>query len=143
MMTHVEIEESVAAPGEDVWDCYLGSRAEELAIGIYAESIVTEGAGVGSVRISKLLGGAGEVRERLDMLDEENLICRYSVIERGPLPFADYKGEITIIREGPTACTIKLKADFTPVGMSEADSVALYMRNNHAGIAKMKKLLGI
>ena len=142
-MAHVEIEQRIEASAENVWDCYLGSRAEELAIGVYAESITTTGQGVGAVRTSVLLGGAGILRERIDVFDALSFVCRYSIIERGPLPFADYKGQISISPQGASACVLKLQADFTPVGLSEADSISLYLANNHAGIARMKLFLGI
>ena len=69
--------------------------------------------------------------------------CSYSVIERGPLPFADYRGQIDVTADGPDACVLKLQADYSPDGMSEQESIDLYLQNNHAGIAKMKVLLGI
>lgn len=142
-MTHVEIEERIEAPAEAVWDCFLGSRSHEMAIGVYAESIETEGEGEGAIRTSQLLGGVGEIRERIDVFDEENFLCRYSVIDRGPMPFADYRGQIRITPDGPGACIVNLQADYTPEGMSEQDSIDMYMANNHGGIAKMKELLGI
>lgn len=142
-MVHIAFEQNVNAPAAAVWDCYLGSRAEELAIGVYAESIVTEGSGVGSVRVSKLLGGAGTLRERIDDLDEKNFLCRYSVIDRGPMPFADYKGQVKITPTGPDSCILKLQADFVAVGVSEQQSIAMYLDNNLKGIAKMKMLLGV
>lgn len=142
-MTQVEIVERIEAPAEQVWDCYLGSRAEELAIGIYAESVSTEGQGAGAVRTSVLLGGTGTIRERIETFDPETFSCSYRVIDRGPLPFADYLGQIRITPEGVHACVLKLQAHFTPVGMSEQASIALYLQNNHAGIARMKSFLGV
>ncbi len=142
-MTHVEIEQRIEAAAELVWDCYLGSRSEELAIGVYAESIVIEGSGAGSVRVSQLLGGAGVIRERIDVLDDKNMVCHYSVIERGPLPYGDYRGQINVTPQGPDACILKLQADFTPIGMTEEESTELYMQNNLQGIARMKTLIGI
>lgn len=143
-MTHVEIEERIQAPAEDVWDCYLGSRAEELAVGVYAERISTEGEGVGSVRTSILLDGAGVIRERIDEFDAQNLHCGYSVIDPGPLPFSNYRGQIDVTRDGPGACILKLQADYSPpAGVSEQESIDLYLRNNHGGIAKLKALLGL
>ncbi len=142
-MTHVEIEEKIAASAEDVWDCFLGSRAEELAIGVYAESIVTEGEGVGAVRVSTLLGGMGVIRERLDVLDPDRFFCRYSLIEPGPLPFSNYQGQITITALDDNNCILKLQADFVPRGVDEADSIAFYRQNNLKGISKMKSFLGI
>jgi len=142
-MTHVEIEERIGASAESVWDCFLGSRSKEMAIGVYAESIEIEGEGEGSIRTSQLLGGAGQIKERIDMLDEDNFVCHYSVIERGPMPFADYKGKIILTPDGADACIVKLQAEFTPVGVSEQDSIDMYMANNHGGIAKMKTMLGV
>lgn len=142
-MTHVEIEERIEAPADDVWDCYVGSRGEELARGIYAESATTEGEGVGAVRTSVLLDGAGTIRERIVEFDTENYVCRYLVIERGPLPFADHQGLIQITPLGASACLLKLTADFTPDGMSEQESIDLYLQNNHGGIDKLKTMLGV
>lgn len=142
-MTHVEIEERIEASAEAVWDCLLGSRSAELAIGIYAESVEIDGEGVGSIRTSQLLGGAGTIRERIDQLDEAGFLCRYSVVDRGPLPFADYRGQIKLTPEGADACVVKLEADFTPAGMSEQDSVDLYLSNNHGAIAKIREFLGL
>lgn len=142
-MTHVEIEERIEASAEAVWDCLLGSRSAELAIGIYAESVEIDGEGVGSIRTSQLLGGAGTIRERIDQLDEAGFLCRYSVVDRGPLPFADYRGQIKLIPEGADACVVKLEADFTPAGMSEQDSVDLYLSNNRGAIAKIREFLGL
>lgn len=142
-MVHIGFEQNVNAAAAEVWDCYMGSRALELATGVYAESITVEGEGVGSVRVSKLLGGGGTLRERLDALDEKNFHCKYSVIERGAMPFADYKGEIKVTPTGPNTCILRLQADFTAVGMGEQQCIALYLDNNLKGIAKMKAMLGL
>ena len=142
-MTHIEIEQRINAPAAAVWDCYLGSRAEELAIGVYADRITTQGQGQGSVRTSQLLGGAGVIKERIDEFDEHNMLCRYSLIDRGPMPFADYTGTIKVTPDGDNTCILRLEADYTPVGMSEAESINLYRQNNLGGIAAMKTLLGI
>jgi len=143
-MTHVEIEERINAPAEDVWDCYLGSRAEELAVGVYAESITTEGQGIGSVRTSILLNGEGVVKERIDEFDEQTLHCGYSVIDPGPMPFSNYRGQIDVTRDGPNACFLKLQADYLPpAGVTEQESIDLYLQNNKGGIAKLKVLLGL
>jgi hypothetical protein len=141
-VTHADREERVDAPAEVVWDCFVGTRGEELAVGVYAESVTTEGQGVGMVRTSRLPGG-GTIRERIEEFDPKALVCRYRVIERGPLPFANHRGTIEVTPLGPASCMVKLAADFEPEGMSEQESIALYLDNNRAGIAKLKRMLGV
>src|SRR5690606_14095842 len=103
-MVHVALEQSVNTSAENVWELYMGARALEIAIGVYAESAVTEGEGVGMVRITKLLNGAGTIRERVDALDEKKFHCKYSVLERGPFPYSNYTGQLDITPTGPKSC---------------------------------------
>lgn len=142
-MTHAEVEAVVDAAAEDVWDCFVGSRGEELAIGVYAESVSSTGKGVGMLRTSVLLGGIGVIRERIEEWDPERFVCAYRLVERGPMPFADHRGRITLTPLGPARCHVRLEADFRAVDMSEAEAVAMYQANNTAGIARMKQFLGI
>ncbi len=142
-MTTAVIEERIEAAAEKVWNCYLGSDGKKMTIGVYAESVEEEGEGVGMVRTSVLLNGAGILKERIEEFDEERFYCRYSVIERGPMPFADHQGQITVTPDGPDACILKLQADFTPAGMPEQDCIDLYMKNNYGGIERMKEIIGI
>ena len=137
-MTNVKIEERINAPAKDVWECLFDP---ELVIGVYAETVDIKGSGEGAIRTSKLLGDNGTIVERIDVFDEQNWLCRYSVIDRGPMPFKDYTGLIKITPTGQNSCIVKLEGNFVAIGMSEQESIDLYMQNNHTALCKVKKML--
>lgn len=140
-MIHVEIDEPVAAPAEAVWDCYVGSRAEELVVSLFAERFAMEGEGPGAVRTTWLPDGSAIV-ERIESIDHDRLTCTYTVVDSGPFPFADYRGRIAIERDGADSCIVRLAADFTATGMTDEDAADQYRQHNLAGIAQIRELLG-
>ena len=142
-MTHVEIEESIDAPAAAVWECFFSASADDIAIGAYAESVTTKGEGEGAIRTTVLLDGVGTVVERLDLVDEKRGICRYTVLERGPLPFDKYTGQISVTPVGAITCILKLQGDFVPIGLTEKECKDIYYRNNYGVVAKVREMLGL
>lgn len=140
-MVHAQIEQRVEAAAELVWDCYVGGRAEDLVVGVFAERLETDGSGVGTVRTTYLRDDAGFIRERIELFDEENLTCAYVLLDAGPLPYATYQGKFRIERDGPDACIIHHQSEFTPIGMTDAEGTAFYKEFNLAGIDKIRELL--
>ena len=98
-----------------------------------------EGEGKGSVRTLHLAGG-GEIRERLEQLDDEGKLYSYSIIS-SPLPVANYKSTIRL-EEGESGCVVTWESDFEPSGAPESDAVNAISGIYQAGFDNLKKMFG-
>ncbi len=141
-MVKVQISEYIDAPAAAVWELYVGDRAEELVVGLFAIRLTMEETKDGLVRTTYLPDGS-VVRERLDYLDNDNFTCRYTVIEPGMLPYKSYCGGIRLDPLSENACTINLHSDFEPLGMLDVDAAAFYRKFNLDAVEKIRELLGV
>jgi len=139
-MVKVQIAERVNAPAAEVWRLFVSDRAEELVVSLFAEKLTMENTEAGLVRTTFLPDGA-VVKERLDFLDEKNFVCRYTVIERGPLPYKSYRGGIRLEKDGENACVVNLHSEFEPLGMSDDDAAGFYRKFNLDGVNKIREIL--
>lgn len=140
-MVKVQIVERVNAPATEVWRLFVSDRAEELVVSLFAKAMTMKETDEGLVRTTILQDGA-VVKERLDFLDERNFVCRYTVIERGPLPYKSYRGGIRLEPVGTDACVVNLHSEFEPLGMSDEDAAAFYRKFNLDGVNKIREILG-
>jgi len=120
---------------------FVAARAEELVVSLFAKGLAMDETAEGLVRTTFLPDG-GVVRERLDFLDNENFTCRYTVVERGPLPYKSYRGGIRLEPHGDDACFVNLHSDFEPIGMGEEEAAAFYRKFNLDGVNKIREILG-
>ena len=116
-MVEAKVVKEIDAPGADVFGvlCVF----DGIKAGGPVEAVSYEGEGVGMVR--NLTMAAGEVIERLDLLDEDSLTMTYSIInDDSPLPFSNYSATVKISDNGDGSCTVDWTGTFDPKGDSEA-----------------------
>jgi len=134
----VKVSDTIAAPVDDVWRLAsdFGGFAD-IMDGI--ESCETEGDGIGMLR--KMPAGDGVVVERLDELDHETHHLAYSIVE-GPVPMRDYRSTIDL-RAVDEGTAIDWASTFVPDGVPAEKAERLATRIYEAGIAGIKKALGV
>jgi carbon monoxide dehydrogenase subunit G len=136
--SQVTVSDTIAAPVADVWRLAsdFGGFAD-IMDGI--ESCETEGEGVGMLR--KMGAGDGHVVERLEELDDATHHLAYSIVS-GPVPMRDYWSTIDL-REVDEGTAIEWSSTFEPVGVPAEKAERLATRIYEAGIAGIKKALGV
>lgn len=136
-MAKVAISTQLPMSVEDVWqligkfnalpDWHPAIKSSELEQG-------------GKVRRLALVGG-GELVERLERLDDNEHVYRYS-IESSPLPLANYVAEIHVTENGSGGCTVEWSSDFVANGAPEADVTRAVRGIYVAGFDNLKKMFG-
>jgi hypothetical protein len=137
-MPKVSMSLNLGASADKVWDKIGGFNALPDWHPAVAKSEI-EGEGKGSVRTLHLAGG-GEIRERLEQLDDEGKLYSYSIIS-SPLPVANYKSTIRL-EEGESGCVVTWESDFEPSGAPESDAVNAISGIYQAGFDNLKKMFG-
>jgi hypothetical protein len=136
-MAKVAISTQLPMSVEDVWqlvgkfnalpDWHPAIKSSELEQG-------------GKVRRLALVGG-GELIERLERLDDNEHLYRYT-FESGPLPLANCVAEIHVTENSSGGCTVEWSSDFAANGAPEAD-VSRAVRDMYmTGFDNLKKLFG-
>ena len=121
-MTIVVVKESIAASAEAVWEI-LGNFGG-IKVGGPITAFHMEGEGVGAVRTITM--GGGQVIERLETFDPEQLTFSYVITNQDcPLPVANYSSVVQITRDGVDACTVEWTGTFEPRGVHEAQAIEI------------------
>lgn len=135
-MPTVEDRIQISAPAEEVW-----STVRDFgAIDEYVPSIArTElsGEGVGATRTLTLEDGT-EVVERLDALDEETQVLRYSIVE-SPLPIEDYEGLLSVQSAGNGACEVRWASTFEADDEVSEEMTGLFEALYAAGLEGLRE----
>ncbi len=103
-----------------------------------ASSALEEG---GRIRRLQLADGAVLV-ERLQAFSESEHSYGYS-IEEGPLPVAGYRSRVKVSeRPGSAGCEVEWSGEFSPVGASEAEAVAIIRGVYRSGLDRLAERFG-
>ncbi len=93
----------------------------------------------GKVRRLTLVGG-GSIVERLERVDDNEHLYRYSILE-SPLPVADYVAEIRVHQnEEGTGSTIEWSSEFKPKDVSVQKATEVIQGIYQTGFDNLKKL---
>ena len=96
-----------------------------------AESVTLEGDGIGAVRVVRLKGVPGELRERLEAVVDQRLVS-YSIVNDAPLPFEHYHAVVEFEDTSNGGCKVRWGSNWIAKGATEAEVrqmlVALYNR---------------
>ncbi len=85
-----------------------------------AESVVLEGEGIGAVRVVRLKGVPGELRERLEAVVEERLVS-YSIVNDTALPFDRYHAVVEVEDAPGGGCKVRWGSNWIAKGAPEAE----------------------
>ncbi len=95
----------------------------------------------GKIRRLTLVGG-GVIVERLQQIDDNEHLYRYSIVE-SPLPVADYVAEIRVHQnEEGSGSTIEWSSEFKPKDASVQQAMDAIQGIYQAGFDNLKKLFG-
>lgn len=147
-MVNADTAKRIEAPADRVWKILTGKEMVELITSIYGESAVfdngAEGpaaAGVGAILTTTLKDSRGTIRERIEGIDDVERCMKYRVIDVGPFPYADYKGQMSVTPSGPDACNVVFMTSFVPVGLPEDESTQIWLDNNNNMLEGLSKFV--
>lgn len=94
----------------------------------------------GRIRRLSLLGG-GEIVERLEQIDDEDRLYRYSIIS-GPLPVANYTATLRVKEDGKGKAVVEWTGEFDPSGVTETDATSAVQDIYQMGFDNLRKMFG-
>lgn len=138
-MVSVKVSERVEASADRVWELFRDfGGIQRFTSGF--EKVEVSGSGIGAVRTITLPGGAA-LQERLEAFDDRGRKLQYAIVG-GPIPVASYLATIEVKDEGK-ACRIDWSSHFEPKGIGDDQARAMIEGVYKAGIAGVKKALGV
>jgi hypothetical protein len=110
------------APATAVWEYVSWNGMVKLAGSGLFEKVEFEGGGtrIGSIKTLHI-GQSLPIRERLEALDESGMSYVYRIVDNGPLPITNYRGEVRVTPCGPKACVLVIAHEFIAVGIDESE----------------------
>ncbi len=137
-MTKVGVIESVEASAADVWAAL--SDFGGIKVGGPITDFSIEGEGVGAVRTISM--GAGQVIERLDQHDADNMVFAYSILnDDNPLPVTGYSARVAIVATGDASCEVEWVGVFKHKGDDESAAIKAVRGIYTGGIQGARKAL--
>ncbi len=143
-MQTVEMAARIDAPADLAWSIVGDFGSSALTRG-YVARVETRGHGIGALRVYHLAShlGGGHVIERLERLDNHDRVIEYSMVDNGPLQWAEYRGHISVGAAGPDACVVLVRTQFCPIDPDDADyaamsrsNIGMYLDNVRAAVAE-------
>jgi hypothetical protein len=141
-MANVELAMRIAASADKVWATIAGPEMVQLLLECYAAKVeveTDETAGVATF-VTTLRSG-GVVRERMESLDHAERCMKYRVLDAGPLPYANYRGEARVQPCGTDACVVSFQGSFIPVDASEHDARQHWLDHNHKVLETLREFV--
>ena len=138
-MSKVSMSLDLGVPAEKVWDLIGGFNALPDWHPAVEKSEI-EGEGHGSIRTLHLAGG-GEIRERLEQMDDEGKLYSYSIIS-SPLPVANYSATITVKESESGGSIIEWSSEFEAEGAPENEATKTIEGIYQAGFDNLSKMFG-
>lgn len=130
------MQTEIPMSADDLWEA-IGRFSAIAEWHPWVESITIENEG----RIRRLhIPGGGEIVERLEAIDPQDRLYRYSVVS-GPLPVANYTATLRIKdSEGGQGAIVEWSGEFDPAGASEADAEKAIQDIYLSGFDNLRKL---
>lgn len=135
-MTDVKMKTDLNVPADQVWEMIGKFNALPDWHPAVEKSELEDG---GKLRRLTLAGGVSIV-ERLEKLDEDGQVYRYSIVE-SPLPVANYSAELRVKpNQDGTGCTVEWSSNFNPVGASMEEASKVIQGVYQAGLDNLQKM---
>lgn len=127
---------------DKVWATLSGPDMVRLLIESYAEKVEVDvgGPADGATFVTTLRRG-GVVRERVESVDHEARCMKYRVLDAGPLPYANYRGEARVQPCGPDACVLSFQCSFIAVETSESEALRYWTEHNRNVMGTLRKFV--
>lgn len=135
-MVEAEYEARIEAPAAAVWEFIRWDNMEAMAEGGFFASVdyAERRPQPGAIR-RITLGDGGRLVEELERCDMRNFLLAYRMLETGPVPIKDYRGEVHVVPDGEDACTIRFRSTCAPQGMDAAAWRAQYAAMQEGNVA--------
>jgi len=132
----------INAPAAAVWEVIRDFNGTGKFSPVVADSVwETENHGPGGLRTITMKDGS-KALDRLDVLDDENMVITYSILEaEPPFPFKGYQATMRLKPLGESSCELTWSCFFLPRGDSEAPALEIISNVYSAGIEGLQKLL--
>jgi len=141
-MAHAELAMRFQVSAERAWKALTGPELIPVLLATYAASIEVDGGvpGVGAILVTTLRNG-GTVRERIESIDDAERCMTYRVLDAGPLPYANYRGEARVLPAGPDGAVVCFQCSFVPVDLSEAEACQYWLDHNRKVLSALRVAL--
>ncbi|MFH2201761.1 MAG: SRPBCC family protein [Elusimicrobiota bacterium] len=118
-MSRVNVKKTIKAPADKVWQVLRAFGNLEAFIPAVNKTVL-EGEGVGMKRVCTMANG-NRIVERLESLDDEKRVLRYSVLET-QAPISGYVADMFIRDAGEGATEIEWTSEFAAPEETRAES---------------------
>jgi hypothetical protein len=141
-MANAELSMRFAASADRVWSALTGAELIPVLLETYAANIEIDGGapGAGAILVTTLRKG-GTVREKIESIDNEERVMKYRVLDAGPLPYANYRGEARVQPAGPNGAVVSFQCSFVPVDLSEDDARQYWTDHNTKVLNALRTVL--
>jgi len=139
-MANVELAMRIPASADRVWSVFAGPDMVKLLLEAYAVNVEVESGEQGTIFTTTLRDG-GQVREQILSVDNDERCMSYRVLDPGPMPYANYRGEARIQPAGSGACVVSLQCSFIPVDMSEEEAREFWLAHNRHVLATLRDFI--
>jgi hypothetical protein len=141
-MAYAELSMRFAASADRVWSALTGAELIPVLLATYAANIEIDGGapGAGAILVTTLSKG-GTVREKIESIDNDERCMKYRVLDAGPLPYANYRGEARVQPAGPNGAVVSFQCNFVPVDLSEADARKYWTDHNTKVLNALRAVL--
>ena len=142
-MAEVEVKKRMTHGAREVWD-YISEWGGTSRWIPGVGPVSTVGKGVGATRSAELseeTGFPGKITERLDFIDETNLIFTYSIQGENPLPVTDYSAQMKVESDGDGSLTI-WSSTWVPNGLSEEELKSAFEQLYSISLDNVEEELG-
>ena len=95
----------------------------------------------GRIRRLSLFGG-GEIVERLEQIDDDDRLYRYSIIS-GTLPLANYAATLRVKDDGGDESVLEWSSEFAPSGVTDGDASSAIEDVYKMGFENLRKMFGV
>jgi hypothetical protein len=127
----------VPASPQEVWQLIGGFDSLPDWLPYIPSSTLSEGGRIRSLESQE----GGVIVERLEFFDDQNRTYSYSIAQ-APFPVSGYFSTLRVHEmPGGQAARVEWSGTFTPVGVSDADAVALFRGIYTAGLKALRKTL--
>lgn len=138
-MAKVTMESPVKIPPKDLWNVIGKFNALPDWHPAIQSSKLEEN---GRLRRLSLFGG-GEVVERLEQLEDGDMLYRYSIVS-SPLPVANYTATLRVRDDGKGGAIVEWSSEFEPsMGTTEFDATKTIQGVYEAGLENLRKMFGM
>ena len=141
-MAEAELAMRFPVSADKLWSALTGPCMLQVMLDSYAASVDVEGEnfGAGAVLVTTLRSG-GVVREKIESIDGADRCMKYRVLDAGPLPYAQYRGEARIQSGGPEASVASFRCNFVPVELSEAQAKPYWLDHNRRVMDTLRRVI--